>query len=131
MCRRDHRSEWGVAEPGVTDAEALVVAAIRLGLLGLAQELVQAGGVCVKVKDGGAELAQDLVPFRLRQASLFEAADEPGDVLAFLSKLAKKHIRRGRWGIRFPFSYCFHPVPLSRFRARSIPFSNARISRSQ
>jgi hypothetical protein len=43
----------------------------------------------------------------------------------------KKHFGRARWKMRFAFSCCFHPLPFNRFRARSIPLSNARISRSQ
>jgi hypothetical protein len=87
--------------------------------------------MAMQVKYGGAQLTQDLVPLCLRQPSLLEPPDEGGDVLAFLSKLPKKYVGRGRRTVWFSFSCYFHCAPFSRFCARSIPFSNARISRSQ
>jgi hypothetical protein len=90
-----------------------------LRLLGFAEELVQASGVRMEMEHGGAQLAEDVVPFRLRQATLFEAADEGGDVLAFLSKLAKEHAGRARRTIRFAFAYCLHPSMLTNSFAKA------------
>ena len=107
-----------------------VTAASVEHLLHLAENLVEACRVRVKVENRRTEFAEDLIALANRVRPLLELPDEPHDRLALLAEFFQEDACRAGGNRPLAF-HGSHRFLSDRRWARAMPCSNALISRSQ